>query len=236
MYINFEQLFKSNISESEFLLLLKIAQKNSELMSENDKESIEKFISLELVELIKTGSSFIDKLRISKKGKQFIRNIESPKYTDEVQYTERELIKLYESYNKDIGLRADVKSRLTWFMSETGFRGDIIKKYVDLYLTEVDPKYVKNLSNLIWTPQSKAFSVTFTLKDSKLFDIITDRMNLNQSVFLDKRDRELNYLFQYGSHKPPKGLDNSLYYTGSYEGDMEHFLKLAEKLTKRVLK
>ena len=61
MYINFEQLFKSNISESEFLLLLKIAQKNSELISENDKESIEKFISLELVELIKAGSSFIDK-------------------------------------------------------------------------------------------------------------------------------------------------------------------------------
>lgn len=236
MYINFEQLYKTGLSESEFLTLIKISQKNSELLSDADKPTIEKLLEEGLIEVIKQGATYRERLRVSKKGKQFTRNIESPKYTDEVQATEKALIELYEGYNKEIGLRADVKSRLTWFMSETGFRGSIVKKYVDLYLADADPKYIKNLSNLIWSPQSKAFSVNFTLKDSKLFDVITKEMNLSQDVFLDKRDKELHYLFQYGTLKPPKGLDASLYFTGSYEGDTEHFMKLTEHLTKRMLR
>lgn len=236
MYINFEQLYKSNLSETEFLILIKIAQKNTELLNDGDKGTIEKLLGEGLIEVIKQGNTYRERLRISKKGKQFTRNIESPKYTDEVQATEKALIELYEGYNKEIGLRADVKSRLTWFMSETGFRGTIVKKYVDLYLSEADPKYIKNLSNLIWSPQSKAFSVNFTLKDSKLFDIITKEMRLSQDVFLDKRDKELHYLFQYGTLKPPKGLEAGLYFTGSYEGDTEHFMKLTEHLTKRMLR
>lgn len=236
MYINFEQLYKCDISETEFMLLLKISQKNTELLKEEDTQTIEKFIELQLVELIKQGKTFFEKLRISKKGKQFIRNIEAPKYSDEIQHLEQELVNMYEDHGKDIGLRADVKSRLTWFICETGFRPNIIKKYVDLYLNEADPMYVKNLSNLIWTPQSKAFSVTFSLKDSKLFDIICHNMRLQQAVFLDKRDKELDYLFKYGSMTPPKGLRPELYYTGSYEGDYLHATNLGIELTNRILK
>ena len=236
MYINFEQLYKSDISESDFMLLVKVSQKNTELFKQEDIPTLERFLDLGLVELIKQGKEFFEKLRISKKGKQFIRNIEVPKYSDEVQNLEKELVEMYEDYRKEIGLRADVKSRLTWFMAETGFRASIVKKYVDIYLTETDPKYIKNLSNLIWTPQSKAFSVTFSLKDSKLFDIICHHMGLQQNVFLDKRDKELHYLFQYATVCPPKGLRKELYFTGDYQTDLEHFAKLHEELTKRITK
>lgn len=236
MYINFKQLLKCNLSDDEFLVLLKISQKDFDFITEKDEVTICKFLEMGLLERIKQCADLKTRLRISKKGKQFLRNIETANYTDEIQYLEEKLVKLYEGYDKDIGLRADVKNRLTWFVSETGFRIDIIEKYVDLYLQETEHKYIKTLANLIWTPQSIAFSVKFNLKDSKLFDIICKNMNLQQSVFLDKRDKELEYLFQYGSVKPPKGLDEDLYYTGSYKGDEEHFLKLASKLNKRIIK
>lgn len=236
MYINFQQLYKSDISESDFMLLLKVSQKNTELLVEEDKPKLESFLELGLVELVKQGKDFFEKLRISKKGKQFIRNIESPKYSDEIQELEQKLVEMYEDAQKETGLRAEVKSRLTWFMCETGFRANVIKKYVQIYLDETDPKYIKNLSNLIWTAQSKAFSIHFDLKDSKLFDIISQALGLNQSVFLEKKDKELNYLFQYATACPPKGLRSELYYTGSYQSEIEHFAKLHEELTKRILR
>ena len=236
MYINFQQLARCNITQNELLLLVKISQKDSQFITAEDKDGVDKLLKEELVELTKQGKTIRERLRVSKKGKQFLRNVETANYTDEIQYLEEKLVKLYEGYDKDIGLRADVKNRLTWFVSETGFRIDIIEKYVDLYLQETEHKYIKTLANLIWTPQSIAFSVKFNLKDSKLFDIICKNMNLQQSVFLDKRDKELEYLFQYGTVKPPKGLDEDLYYTGSYKGDEEHFLKLASKLNKRIIK
>lgn len=236
MYINFQQLYKSDMSDADFMLLMKVSQKNAELFTQEDIPTLEKFLESGLVELIKQGKDFFEKLRISKKGKQFIRNIETPGYSDDVQNLERDLVSMYEDHNKEIGLRADVKSRLTWFMGETGFRPNVVKKYVDIYLTESDPKYIKNLSNLIWTPQSKAFSVTFSLKDSKLFDIICHHLGLQQDVFLDKRDKELHYLFQYGTVCTPKGLRKELYFTGDYQSDLEHFAKLHEELTKRIRK
>ena len=236
MYINFEQLYKSDISESDFMLLLKVSQKNTELLTEEDKPKLESFLELELVELIKQGKDFFEKLRISKKGKQFIRNIEAPKYSDEIQELEQKLVEMYEDAQKETGLRAEVKSRLTWFMCETGFRANVIKKYVQIYLDETDPKYIKNLSNLIWSPQSKAFSIHFDLKDSKLFDIISHALGLRQDVFLDKADKELHYLFEFGAIRPPKGLRPELYYTGSFEEDYLHSVKLGKELTKRILK
>ena len=236
MYVNFKQLYKSNISESEFLLLFKIAQRNIELITEEDKPSIDKFIDMGLTELTKQGITLRDKIRISKKGKQFLRNIGTANYTDDVQNLEQELVNLYEDNQKEIGLRAEVKSRLTWFVHETGFRPSVIKKYVERYLEEADPKYIKNLSNLIWTPQSRAFSTTFALKDSKLFDIICQHMRLDQLVFLDKRDKELHFLFEFGSTKAPKGLKPEYYFTGSYEGDKTHSEFLGVELTKRILK
>ena len=102
--------------------------------------------------------------------------------------------------------------------------------------TNVDVSGTKeNLINFM-NDLKKIHYIKWRVKDSKLFDRICKNMNLQQSVFLDKRDKELEYLFQYGSVKPPKGLDNELYFTGSYEKDMEHFLKLANKLTKRIIK
>ena len=236
MYINFKQLYRSEISESEFMLLLKISQKDLELISEDDNDEIEKFLEIGLVELVKQGKTIFDRLRISKKGKQFIRNIELPNYTDEIQKLEEELVQLYQANNKEVGLRAEVKSRLTWFCKESSFRPSVIKKYVDLYLSETESLYIKNLSNLIWSPPSKMFSVHFNLKDSKLFDIICNDLRLQQSVYLDKRDKELEYLFHFGSVMPPKGMSSDFYFTNSYEGDYKHSLKLAQKLTARILK
>jgi len=234
MYINFERLYKTGYSDCDLMVLQKIAQGDKHLIHPDNEVVIDRFIEDGLVQLVKTGETKFDKLRISVKGKQFLIDICQKELTDEVITLENELIELYKTYNKPIGLKNDVRARLCWFIGETGFRPDIIKKYVEEYLQDADPEYTMQLANLIWKPQSVAFSVNFNLKTSKLFDIISDKMRLQREVFLEKKDKELEYLLQYGSVRPSKRLSKELYYTGSYEGDLKHFLTLAEKLTSRV--
>lgn len=234
MYINFESLYKAGYSDCDLMVLQKIAQGDKHLLHPDNEVVIDRFIEDGLVQIIKAGETKFDKLRVSIKGKQFLSNINQKELTDDVIVLENELIELYKTYDKPIGLRNDVRARLCWFLGETGFRPDIIKKYVEEYLQDADPEYTMQLANLIWKPQSVAFSSNFTLKTSKLFDVISDKMNLRRDVFLEKKDRELEYLLQYGSMRPPKRLSKDLYYTGSYEGDLEHFMTLAKKLTSRV--
>ena len=76
MYINFQQLARCNITQNELLLLIKISQKDVQFITAEDKDGVDKLLKEELVELTKQGKTIRERLRVSKKGKQFLRNVE----------------------------------------------------------------------------------------------------------------------------------------------------------------
>ena len=237
MYINFKILLQKNITESQFILLQKIAQKELLLIKADNKttqKNIKYLLEQGYIQYLKNSNEKdIKNIRISKKGKQLLLAIETPLYSDYIGKLLNELISIYESNGKYIGNKLEVQNRLVWFVANTGFNYKTIINAVEEYITE-NPEYTKSLENLIWSPPSKAFSVHKHLKDSKLFDIISNKFKLNDKFFIDNKNKLETFLFDISKIQLPKKMDKKYYFTGGYKTDQEHLLFLRKELLKRI--
>lgn len=229
--INFEYLIKSGITEYEYLLMVKVFQKDMHLISKDDKESVDKLLEEGYFTLLKTGKTIKDKLRISPKGKSFLEKVSVAKVDDEVIALDKELREIYEGYSKIVG--KDVLKKLAWFKDETGFKNSVIISAVRTHLDE--DSFTYTLSNLIWKGEN-IFAAKWDLESSYLFELICKTFNYNRHIFVDKKDKEAHFLLKFGTTLPPKGLPSDWYISGSYEGDVSHITNLAEELTRRLKK
>ena len=229
--INFEYLYKAGLTDSDYILLIKVLQKEVDLISKDDTDRINELLEEGYFTLLKTGKTIRERLRISPKGKAFLENLDKPLVTDEVILVEEKLKELYEERGNGTG--KNFRERLAWFMNETGFSPKAIIQTVENHLHADSFTYA--LHNLIWK-QPNVFATRPSLEESPLYEMICRDYKFNKTVYSDKKDKELHYLFQYGRVAPPKGLRKELYFTGSYETDFDHFVNLAEELTKKVIK
>ena len=232
-YINYKLLYEKSLSDADFHILQKIFQKE-DILLEPFKDHFKQFKDLGLIQYLKGKENTIEGIRISKKGKEFITQLETMGYNDSIGMLVDKLIELYNTNNKHTGNKLEIQNRLIWFIAQTGFSSAVLFNSVEEYLL-YNSEYTKSLENLIWTPSSKAFSIHKNLKDSKLYDFICTKYNLNASFFVeDKKGKEIQWLADIANLSVPKNLESENYFTGSYEGDIQHVQELKNKYTKHV--
>jgi len=231
-YINYKLLYDKGLSDDDYHLLQKIFQKE-EFLLEGFLDRFKHFLDLGLIQYLKDKENTIKGIRISKKGKKFLSDLETKGYTDTIGIILDKLIGMYEVEDKIIGKKLEVKSRLIWFTEQTGFSPTIIIKSVQEYLDN-NPEYTMSLENLLWKPQSVAFSVHKNLKQSKLFDVINTKYKLDETFFLKTMNKHNEWLFSVAKLSPPRKGDDHIYFTGSYKGDLEHINKINEELSYEV--
>lgn len=174
MYINFKILVKSGVNAQQLLILQGIKQKEYD-MFEKALPHLEKLKENGFLTTIKgeKTQALYTKFRLSKKGKNFLRDLEIAEITEESLKLSAELISLYEDEGLDIKNKKKIVELTSWFLSETGFNGDDVYQTVSDYINSTEKTYVSNLNNLIWKGES-AFSTKWNLSQSKLYGMMTN--------------------------------------------------------------
>lgn len=231
MYINYELLFKKGMTMDDLDILFKINQKESVLL---EHEDFSKFEALKLVTYLSTPKAKHISIRLSKEGKVFMDSLLTKGFTEEIGGLVDDLVKLYDDNSKETGNHLEIQKRLIWFVEETGFGPNAIKKVVDQYLSD-SGDYTMRLDNLIWKPASVAFSVHPVLKDSRLFELITKTFKLPINYYINQnRSAEENWLWDVSQMKIPQRLDSEYYFTGSAKGDKAFQDKLKKMLQDKI--
>ncbi len=236
-YINFKMLYRKGLSDTDYMLLLKVHQKDFHLIQDEKKEVIDRLVEEEFLTYLKKKEGDINSLRLTKKCSDFFRELETYEFDESVLVLEDRLIKLYELNNKTIGVKAKIRENLMWFISATGFGVEVVYKIVEDYVNDCinNQRNIMYLENLIWK-QPNVFSVRRSLKDSVLFDMISKRYGLGEAErFEDKKGATYDWVFGLSKLTPPKKMDKSLYMTGSYDGDV-NFLKTIKKELIKLIK
>lgn len=219
---------EKGILMSELTTLIAINQKEAHILKDIPYEYLEE---QGLIEFIKGGKTKEEKVRLSKNGKALLDGLTTNGATEEILSLVQELVTMYDSYGKETGNTLEVRDRLIWFIGATGFGVKAIKTTIEDYVSE-SGDYTLKLDNLIWKPQSSAFSINFNLSDSRLFDIIIKKFKLPINFFLkpsDKRTVKDNWLFDVMKLKVPSKLSDDMYWTGSEKGDKEALTRLKKQ-------
>lgn len=212
-------------------ILFKINQKEGLLL---ENEDFSKFEDLDLITYLNAPKAKHLSVRLSKQGKVFLDSLLTKGFTEEIGGLLEELMEMYKNEGKETGNHLEIQNRLIWFVETTGFGPNAIKKVIDQYLSD-SGEYTMRLDNLLWKPASLAFSVHPTLKDSKLFDMITKTFNLPINYYVNQnRSAEENWLWDVSQMKIPQRLDSEYYFTGSAKGDKEFQDKLKKMLQNKI--
>lgn len=231
MYINYELLFKKDLTFDDLNVLFQINQKETVLLESMD---FSKYENLGLVSYLSAPKAKHLSVRLSKEGKAFLDMLCTKGYTEEIGGLLTELMELYKYHSQETGNHLAIQTRLIWFIETTGFGPTAIKKVITQYLEHSD-EYRLRLDNLIWKPASLAFSVHPTLKDSKLFELITKTFNLPINYYINQnRNAEENWLWDTSQIKIPQRLGSEFYFTGSYKTDIEFQQKMKKKLQEKI--
>ncbi len=173
-YVNLPYLKSKGLTIKQWLIIQLIHQKESEqlraLLQDNPQHLVW-FEDKGLIKFVKTPKDKFKSVRIDKKGKDILSKCCIKDNSPEIEQLCSDVMEEYEALGKATGTRLNVLDRLIWFLSVTDFEIDEVKEAVEAYLHDND-EYTKRLDNLIWTPQSTAFSVHKNLKDSILFDML----------------------------------------------------------------
>ena len=231
MYINFKLMYEKGILMTELTTLLAINQREAYLFQ---SIPFEYFEEQDLITDVKCSGTKEERVRLSANGKALLDALTTKDMSEELLNTVHELIEIYEHYGKETGNTLEIRDRLNWFVNATGFSLSVIKNMVEEYLSNKSD-YIMRLDNLIWKPQSSAFSIHYNLSDSKLFDMIMKKYKLPINFFLkpsDKRKAKDTWLFDIMKLKVPRNLPEEFYWTGSEKTDKEALTRLKKLLFK----
>ena len=231
MYINFKLMYEKGILMTELTTLLAINQREAYLFQ---SIPFEYFEEQDLITYVKGSGPKEERVRLSANGKALLDALTTKDMSEELLNTVHELIEIYEHYGKETGNTLEIRDRLNWFVNATGFSLPVIKSMVEEYLSSKSD-FIMKLDNLIWKPQSSAFSIHYNLSDSKLFDMIMKKYELPINFFLkptEKRKAKDVWVFDIMKLKVPSRLPEEFYWTGSEKGDKEALTRLKKLLFK----
>lgn len=231
MYINYKLMHEKGILASELFTLVMINQKEAIYLKEIPFDSLEED---GLISYIKGSGTKEERVRLSPNGKALLTALTTQGISKDALQLSQDLVDLYSDYNKESGNLIEIRDRISWFLNETGFSPKVVKDVVEDYITN-SGEYTMRLDNLIWKPQSSAFSVNFNLSDSRLFEIIRKKFNLPIMFYLksnDKRKVKDVWLYDIMKLKVPTKLPDECYWTGSEKGDKEALVRLKKEFQK----
>lgn len=214
--INFDLMLASDLTPSEYVLLIAEVQKETELVK--NKILGEDGYKKTAYRLFEKG--LLDaEYKLSKEARAFIHEFGNAGVTEEAISIVKQIAELYKENGLAVGNLAKAKRACSWYMKETGFsKGAIVSAARNFILTK--GKYTVRLDNLFWK-QPGAYSTVMTLSESPLFESMCELYELNKSFFVDKsKAKELVYMRQVCSlSEPPKKIREDFTITGSRDGD-----------------
>lgn len=175
MIFNTEVYRESGLNDSAFVTLLIVKSKDYKELSMRTF-MCQQLIEREWLTTLKTTRKEQpewERYRLTKKAKNFLRDLEIPGINDEVKELGAALFELYDGTDR-IGNKKSCIRKLAWFLEETEADSSTIIEAVSDYLHTQDPQYIIKLDNLIHRPPN-AFSTKFQLENSKLNDLINKK-------------------------------------------------------------
>lgn len=169
MYINFKLMSKHKITAYEVVILIAIKQNEEEYVKQADSTTLE---DLKLGGWIEPLKRTPKKYKLTKKSKNFLRDLGVAEVTEDSINLAAELINLYEDHNLNITNKKKIVEMVSWFLSETGFAPDTVLATVYDYINSTEKMYVSSLNNLI-CKLPNVFSTKWTVSNSKLYGLMT---------------------------------------------------------------
>lgn len=191
MFINTKNLFK--LPEPlilPLLLVLKQASKKDvskelqQLTYNND--ILKKIESLGYIKYIKGNKSdtIFNKMRLDKKGTQFLRELDEPDVLEEDIQFSTWLINLYKSKGKAVKSSKKLQRLIAWFRETTGIDKNKLGYLLKCFIAEqekYDFEYSHDVNNVFWKP-SNLFQTKPNLEDSRLYLFyISDKVKFDQT-------------------------------------------------------
>ena len=233
MYINYEYLYQIGLTDTDYHTLQIALQKEGTLLLGRE-ESIRKLLGKDYLRYTK-GKPVPENLRLSKKGSALMKQLNERGFREDISILCEELQELYTALGKPVGTLLETRSRMNWFVQETGFALPLVDKMVKDYVQDANRSYFMRLDNLIWKPQSVAFSVHKNLKDSKLYDMLCTRYNVPQTFHTQKnKNTVLTYLLNVCKLKLPARGEKEIFFTGNYKTDLQHWKNMRTLLAKQI--
>lgn len=182
MYINFKEFKKSGLTPEDLVLLCAIKQENVEHISANE----DKLPPLkELIKEIKgkPKQSYIEKLRLSDKGKDLLESLESVEVSEETEVIFDWLSKHYKKLDKKIGNEPKTKRHIESFSQKSGIKkNNLIKLCTAFIRDETNMEYSHILEYVFYKPKT-AFETRFNLHESRLYKYYKDNENYFSNIF-----------------------------------------------------
>lgn len=192
MYINVENLFKlPNPLTLPLLLVLKQAAKKDVtkeianlVISDEDIGILEKNGYIKYIKGKKTDS-LIEKMRLDKKGTQFLNELDEPDVEEQDKIFANWLIGVYKNKGKTIKSGKKLLKLIAWFRQKTNIEKNklahLIKSFLDKQ-EETDFMYSHDVNNIFWKP-TNLFQTKPSLDDSRLYSFYISNKEKFDKIF-----------------------------------------------------
>ncbi len=185
MYVNLTVWKNSGLLSSDLIFLAAISQKETEYLIENlTEEDYERFKALSLTEHIKSqkkGEHVYNSLRLSKRGKEFISELEEAPVLEEDQKVADWLINHYRQLDKEIGNKKKLVRHIKDFRIKSNIEKNNLIKLVLDFLSEHEDR--SRVLEYIWYYPKTAFETRFQLEESWLYKHYLKREDYFKSIF-----------------------------------------------------
>ncbi len=178
MYINFELLYKKGLDEFDVVPLLIINQQRGEknlhknLSSSVNKQRLLKYKEMDLITKIKGRNADppLSKVRLTKKGKKLLNDIQCAYVKNEDIILFDWLEKIYKKLEKTIGNKKRTKEGIAQFRSETGINGNKLAILLRAFVTDKENMAYNNKLENVFFSSKNYYQVKFSLDNCRLYE------------------------------------------------------------------
>lgn len=172
--INYKLLYLQGFTDDDYHTLIKISQQETELLSE---DMFPHLLEKEVIQFNKSPKDPVKAVRLSKKGKELLRQLDLIGTPEEVQLCD-DLCDLFDSYGIPTGNKVRVLDNLNWFISKTKFDTSEVTQGIESWLSN---GYKVWLENLFWDRKRANVYTTMnsrTLGQSPLYEYMRREQGL----------------------------------------------------------
>ena len=179
-FINIDNLFSGDI-DPRYLPLLLILQYGAKQdltdrisMLIEDDEVLEELEKDGFISYIKgtSGQGPFERMRLGKKGKQFIESLDEVSATEDDGKFRDWLVQVYTKNGKSVKNKKELLRRIVWFREFSGIDKNRLAHLIKSFLVEMEDtsfEYSHDVANVFWKPKN-AFDSRYSLEQSRLWD------------------------------------------------------------------
>lgn len=142
--------------------------KHEAIELENYEDRIKELDKLDLLFFVKTGNSIQERVRLSKKGNQWLDDLTTPDI-EEQDITLFEWLKnIYLEAGKELGNQKKTKQHIAFFRIESGIEKNELAKLCQNFIKDDSFEYSQKLEYLFFKP-SNVYERKFKIHSSRLY-------------------------------------------------------------------